>query len=109
MVIQVENKSSQACFPECGESCKIKDRASERQWCHLDTMNFETIIRSRTPRSNCQQCDVKTIAVPWVDKNSRFTLMFESFAVEVLQATGNVEAARKLLGLSTTSKSTHRF
>jgi transposase len=43
---------------------------------------------------------VGTIEVPWAGKHSRFTLMFESFAIEVLLACGNVESARKLLGLS---------
>lgn len=100
VVIRVENDTNKACCPECGESCRIKDRSPQRQWRHLDTMNFETIIQSCTPRSNCPDCGVKTVAVPWADKSSRFTLMFEGFAVEVLQATGNVEAARKLLGLS---------
>ena len=37
--------------------------------------------------------------VPWAGKHSRFTLFFEAFAIEVLQACGNVQAACKLLNL----------
>jgi len=42
---------------------------------------------------------VKTTSVPWADKHSRFTLMFEAFAIEVIQACGNVKSAAALLGL----------
>ena len=43
---------------------------------------------------------MKTIAVPWAGKHSRFTLLFEVFAIEVLCACANVSPAAGLLGLS---------
>ena len=46
--------------PECGEACSIADHAPERTWRHLDTMQFETRLRARTPRANCSACGVKT-------------------------------------------------
>jgi transposase len=85
--------------PECGAGCSIADHAPERTWRHLDTMQFETLLRAAVPRANCPQCGVKTIAVPWADKHSRFTLLFEAFAVRVLQAANNVKRAAALLGL----------
>jgi len=100
VVIQVEHSGSKDCCIECDSSCKIKDHAAERQWRHLDTMKFETIIKARTPRTNCPECGVKTVAVPWAGKHSRFTLMFEAFAIDVLEAAQTLEAGRKLLGLS---------
>ena len=36
--------------PECGRECSIHDSAPERTWRHLDTMQFTTLIRARTPR-----------------------------------------------------------
>jgi len=63
-------------------------------------MQFETLIRARIPRCACAKCGVKTIAVPWADKHSRFTLMFEAFAIRVLQASSNVQKAAELLGLN---------
>ena len=86
--------------PECGSACALYDLREERRWRHLDTMQFETVIRSRAPRCRCPEHGVQTISVPWADKHGRFTLMFEAFAIRVLQACSNVEAARKLLGLS---------
>jgi transposase len=85
--------------PECGAKCSIADHAPERSWRHLDTMQFETRLRARVPRANCKACGVKTTAVPWAEKHSRFTLLFEAFAIEVIQACGNVKSAAKLLGL----------
>ena len=62
-------------------------------------MQFETILRARTPRANCTKCGVKTSQVPWAEKSSRFTLMFEAFAIQVLQAASSVKCAAELLGL----------
>ncbi len=86
--------------PQCQGACPKADTAPARRWRHLDTMQFETIIEAAVPRSKCQQCGVKTIQVPWAGKHSRFTLMFEAFAIKVLQAASNVKKAAELLGLS---------
>jgi transposase len=43
---------------------------------------------------------VKTLRVPWAGKGSRFTLLFESFAIEVLQACSSVKAAAELMRLN---------
>ena len=85
--------------PDCGAECAIADHAPERTWRHLDTMQFETLLRARTPRAKCKECGVKTTTVPWAGKHSRFTLMFEAFVIEVIQACGNVKSVATLLGL----------
>lgn len=88
---------------ECGTCCPRHDLAPERKWRHLDTMQFETRICTRIPRTKCERCGIKTINVPWAGKHSRFTLMFEAFAIEVLQACGNVSSACALLKLDWSS------
>jgi transposase len=85
--------------PECGAICPQADLAPQREWRHLDTMQFQTILRAQVPRAKCAACGVKTIAVPWADKHSRFTLLFEAFAIEVLAASANVKRAAELLCL----------
>jgi len=85
--------------PECGRECSIHDCAPERTWRHLDTMQFTTLIRARTPRSNCPEHGVKTMSVPWAAPQGRFTLLFERFAVEVLLASATVSQACELLGI----------
>lgn len=86
--------------PECGEICGIYDHAPEQKWRHLDTMQFETILIARLPRTTCKQCGVKTVGASWADKHSRFTLMFEGFVVQLLQHCATTQAVAKLLGLS---------
>jgi len=85
--------------PECGRECSIHDSAPERTWRHLDTMQFETLIRARVPRSDCPEHGVKTMKVPWAPPQGRFTLLFERFAVDVLLACASVSQACELLGL----------
>ena len=85
---------------ECGAERPLKDHAPERSWRHLDTMQFETVLITRVPRTNCPECGVKTCSVPWAEPHGRFTLMFEAFAIRVFQAAANTEQARKLLKLS---------
>jgi transposase len=86
--------------PECGRECSIHDCAPERTWRHLDTMQFTTLIRARTPRSDCSEHGVKTMSVPWAAPQGRFTLLFERFAVEVLLASATISQACELLGIS---------
>lgn len=70
--------------PACGKKdCSIKDRR-ERTWRHLDTCQFKTIINAPLPRTACPECGVKTTAPPWAEKHSRFTLLFERFAIDAL-------------------------
>jgi len=86
--------------PECGAGCAIYDHREERQWRHLDTMQFQTILHCRIPRINCSDHGVKSITVPWSGKNSRFTALFERLAIDVLLGCQNQAKAKELLGLS---------
>jgi len=98
--IRLSHVGPQVCCPECGRSCGLADHADERRWRHLDTMQFITELVVRLPRCRCPEHGVKTIVPPWAAKHSRFTLLFEAFAVEVLQACRTVKAAAELLGLT---------
>lgn len=90
---------SAAQCPECGCECSIHDSAPERTWRHLDTMQFVTLLRARTPRANCPEHGIQTMPVPWAAPQGRFTLHFERFAVEVLLASASVKQACELLGI----------
>jgi transposase len=70
---------------------------------HLDTMQFETLLKARTPRNNCKNCGILTVEVPWSYKNSRFTLLFESFAICVIQSCSDIKAALALLQIDWSS------
>ena len=98
--IRLAHIGLRVCCPDCSQSCGLADHAEERRWRHLDTMQFTTELIARLPRCRCPEHGVKTIVPPWAGKHSRFTLLFEAFAVEVLQACRTVKAAADLLGLS---------
>ena len=98
--IRLAHVGSGVSCPECGQSCGLADHAEERRWRHLDTMQFTTELVARLPRCRCPDHGVKTIVPPWAGKHCRFTLFFEAFAIEVLQACRTVKAAASVLGLS---------
>lgn len=101
VTIRVEDVAgSPRCCPVCGEQRPLKDHANQREWRHLDTMQFETVLVARTPRTNCPQCGVLNVDLPWAEPHGRFTLMFQAFAIRVLQASASIEQGRQLLRLS---------
>lgn len=98
--IDIEYADDEGPCPECGAVSPKHDNRNQRSWRHLDTMQFSTYIHCELPRVRCKRHGVKTVEAPWADKHSRFTLLFEGFALRVLQAARSVEEARKLLGLN---------
>lgn len=86
--------------PECGESCGVYDHREEREWRHLDTMQFKTLLICPVPRVNCKTHGVKSLKVPWADLKSRFTMLFERFAIDVLLSASSKSKAADILGLS---------
>jgi transposase len=85
--------------PECGTDCGVYDHAEERTWRHLDTCQLQTLLRARVPRVRCPEHGVRQARVPWAEPKSRFTLLFERFAIDVMLETDGTGAA-KILGLS---------
>ena len=92
------------CCPDCDRELSCHDHTEERRWRHLDSCQFKTILVARIPRVKCPTHGVKTVHVPWAEKHSRFTIMFERFAIDVLLATQTVKGAMSILG--TTSEQT---
>jgi len=86
--------------PHCGRPCSKEDHREKRSWRHLDTMQFETTIVCRVPRINCPDHGIISVNVPWAGAYSRFTELFEQFAIEVIQTAKNIKAAAGLLRLS---------
>jgi transposase len=82
--------------PQCQRECRRHDHAPERTWRHLDVMQFTTQIRASVPRCACEEHNVVTL-VP--EPGSRFTLIFEVFAVQVLLASASLTQASELLRL----------
>lgn len=95
----VEHGAHEWRCPECDSVCSLYDHQGERIWRHLDTMQYTTLLHAKPPRVQCSEHGVKSARLPWADPKSRFTLLFERFAIDVMRMT-SVDAARKLLRLS---------
>lgn len=85
--------------PECGSACRVYDHSPGRTWRHLDTMKFGTYLHCEPPRAECEQHGIKTLRIPWAGKHSRFTQLFEAFAIEVVLAGRSLKDVGELLGL----------
>jgi len=95
--LELDPKAVWAC-PECRGRMHVKQRRT-RTWRHLDSCQFRTLIEADVPVVECGEHGIQTVQVPWAEKSSRFTLLFERFAIAVLQACP-ASRAKELLGIS---------
>jgi transposase len=86
--------------PTCNTLCTIYDHREERSWRHLDTMQFVTTIKAQLPRITCPEHGIATVSASWASEHSRFTLLFERFAIDVLKAATSITRAKTILRLS---------
>ena len=98
--IDFDGAKAAFCCPECGKYANLYDRRETRSWRHLDSCQFKTYLVASLPRVSCRQHSVQTASVFWCEPNSRFTALFERFALDVLQATQVQARAAKLLRIS---------
>jgi transposase len=85
--------------PDCATELAVYDHSEERSWRHLDSMQFKTFLHARVPRVQCPEHGVKQVRLPWAEPRSRFTAMFECFAIKVLLQ-ADVTGARRILRIS---------
>ena len=58
----------------------------ERQRRHLDTCQFETLIKARVPQLKSSDGTVEELSVPWAERYSRVTTLLAGFVIKLLQA-----------------------
>jgi transposase len=85
--------------PGCDLELPVYDHGEERSWRHLDSCAFLTYLHARPPRVECPTHGVRQVALPWAEPMSRFTVLFERLAIDVLKEC-DVEGAARLLRLS---------
>lgn len=84
--------------PKCGTVCPGYD-SRRRQWRHLDTCQFKTLLVADVPRVECPEHGVVTVDVPWSEPGSGFTALFEALVIDWLRE-ASVAAVSRRLGLS---------
>jgi transposase len=85
--------------PQCRKRLPLYDHAEERTWRHLDSCQFQTHLHARIPRVECGEHGVVQVTVPWAEPRSRFTLLFERLAIDVLSQC-DVSGATRVLRIS---------
>ena len=73
---------------------------SERQWRHLDTCQFETLIKARVPQLKYSDGTVEELVVPWAQRYSRVTTLMAGFVIKLLEACPTTQAVCTLTRLS---------
>jgi transposase len=84
---------------ECGQPRPIYDHLASRSWRDLDQGKFLTWLHARVPRVSCPEHGVRQVLIPWALPGARFTLPFESHAIDTLLE-ADVLGASRLLHLS---------
>lgn len=95
----VEHRESRFPCPTCEKACAIHDHTPSRSWRHLDSCQFKTLLHARTPRVKCDEHGILQVVLPWAEPRSRFTAMFERFAIDVLRET-SIAGATRILRIS---------
>jgi len=67
-----------------------------REWRHLDTCQYKTILVCNVPRVECSQHGIVTISVPWAESGSGFTALYEALVIDWLKETSTLGVSRQL-------------
>lgn len=81
--------------PKCGKKCGRYD-SRRRRWRHLDTCQLQTILEAEVPRVQCPEHGVHLVDVPWAERGSKFTALFEAVVIHWLQAASIAAVAEQL-------------
>jgi transposase len=97
--VQVEREPGTplAC-PHCGRPVPGYDKR-HKEWRHLDTCQYQTILSAEVPRADCPEHGVSLIPVPWGEAGSGFTALFEALVIDWLRE-ASISAVSRQLGLS---------
>jgi transposase len=91
--VQMDEDAALTC-PLCAKPAPHYDKR-RRQWRHLDTCQYQTLVEAEVPRVNCEQHGCRMIEVSWADRGVRFTQMFEVMVIEWLQEASMLAVGRK--------------
>ena len=87
-------------FPdETGISCPVHDTV-EREWQHLNFFEHHCFLHCAVPRITTSNGKVATVLVPWARPESGFTLMFEAFAMALIEREMPVNRVAEILGVN---------
>lgn len=83
---------------ETGVACSVHDTV-EREWQHLNFFEHHCFLHCGVPRIKTSDGRVATVNVPWARPDSGFTLMFEAFAMALIEREMPVNRVAEILGV----------
>ncbi len=87
-------------FPdETGIACPVHDTV-ERAWQHLNFFEHHCFLHCHVPRIKTTEGNVVTVNVPWSRPGSGFTLLFEAFAMALIEREMPVNRVAELVGVN---------
>ena len=81
--------------PKCDAKCSGYDHR-QREWRHLDTCQFKTVLVADIPRVDCAEHGAISIFVPWAEPGARFTALFEMLVIAWLRDASMSAVARRM-------------
>ena len=91
------DKTAALCCPVCGAPTKRYGyEPKERVWRHANCLFYPCYVHCKRPRVLCDKCGTVQVNAPFERKNSRFTLLFEGYAMLLLQDVPRARASRLL-------------
>jgi len=87
-------------FPdETGVACPVHDTV-EREWQYLNFFEHHCFLHGGVPRIKTSDGKVVTVDVPWARPGSGFTLLFEAFALALIEREMPVNRVAEVLGVN---------
>ncbi len=83
---------------DTGILCPVHDTV-DKKWRHLDFFQHTCYLHARVPRIKTDRGKVSLIQVPWARPNSGFTLLFEAFALALIENEMPVNKAASILNV----------
>ena len=94
--VKVRDNAVFAC-PRCGSQAKRYGyEPYERSWRHADCLFFPCYVHCQRPKVLCEKCGAQQVNAPFERQNSRFTLLFEGYAMMILVDVPRRKASRLL-------------
>jgi transposase len=84
---------------DAGVECSVHDTV-ERQWQHLNFFEHHCFLHCKIPRITTSEGRVRNVDVPWARAGSGFTLLFEAFALALIEREMPIVRVAQILGVN---------
>ena len=95
--VKIDFKKGAKFSSENEELCGVYD-TKEKTWRHLNFFQHECYLHCRVPRIKTKDGKVTIVNAPWARAGSGFTLLFEAFAMALIEKEMPVNKVGQLLG-----------